>query len=239
MTRAQARGARQREALVERQQRAGAPGEDRVGSVNASRPEVVALGRVKEGGRHGMKSQRVDSGHEGGAAAPRRSRRKAAALPVEQGPEVVVVAAEAAPADASAQAVHKPLEPAAFFQEVMALGSVEAACAKSGMSLEAYTRARLTNEAFDEAALMADQVLDLRVVDQVRKAAQQEGGLASQTLYFRAVRTEAVQAPFPSLRRARPGLDDAPALPPEVAAAIIKAGLEAHEKVQQGTTVAD
>lgn len=127
-----------------------------------------------------------------------------------------------------------PLEPAAFCREVVARGSVEAACEARGVSLEEYARARLTDPAFDEAAQMADQVLDLRVVDQVRKAAQQEGGLASQTLYFRAVRTEASQAAFPSLLRGRPGLAEAPALPPEVASAIIRAGLEAHEKLQRG-----
>ena len=170
-----------------------------------------------------MKSQRVDTGHEGGTSRRSRSRRV-----VEPTPEVAIVE------ENPAVVLDDPLEPAAFCREVMARGSVEAACEARGVSLEEYAKARLTNTEFDEAAMLADQVLDLRVVDQVRKAAQREGELASQTLYFRAVRTEASQSAFPSVLRGRPGLAEAPALPPEVASAMIRAGLEAHEKLRRG-----
>lgn len=178
-----------------------------------------------------MKSQRVDSGHEGGTSRrPASSRSRRAVAPEPEALELALKLEENAPEGV----LGDPLEPAAFCREVVSRGSVEAACEARGVSLGEYAQARLTNPAFDEAAMMADQVLDLRVVDQVRKAAQREGELASQTLYFRAVRTEASQAAFPSLLRGRPGLADAPALPPEVASAIIRAGLEAHEKLQRG-----
>jgi hypothetical protein len=185
-----------------------------------------------------MKSQRVDSGHERGAPGPRRSRRKTAiATATATAPVSAEVPAETS--NAATEPTLDPLHPAEFCREVVARGSVEAACLARGITLEEYAQARLTDEAFDAAALMADQILDLRIMDQVRKAAQQEGGLASQTLYFRAGRMEAVQPPFPSLLRPRPrpGLAEAPTLPPEVAAAIIKAGLEAHEKSQQDANV--
>jgi predicted ATP-grasp superfamily ATP-dependent carboligase len=136
---------------------------------------------------------------------------------------------EATPADAPAPG---RLDPAVFFARAIALSSVEAACLDQGITLGEYVAMRLADAAFDDAAARADQVLDLRVVDRVRLAAQTEGGLAAQALYLKSVRLDAMRAPFPS-QRTRPGLDDAPTLAPEVAAAIIRAGLEAHEKAMK------
>jgi hypothetical protein len=184
-----------------------------------------------------MTTPRVDPGHEGGT--PRRPRRTAAAAaragptpdaaPVSQAESEVKPASKPKPT----RPIRDPGEAAEFFAKAIEKGSVAEACKGENRSLGEYVEARLEDPAFDEAALKVDRVLDMVVVDRVRQAAQQEGALAAQALYLKTVRLRAMQAPFPSLR-SRPGPDDVPTMAPEVAAAIIKAGLEAHEKAVLG-----
>jgi hypothetical protein len=102
--------------------------------------------------------------------------------------------------------------------------SVLEACRHVGISLAAYLVARRDDRAFDEAALVVDQVLDLMIQEATRLAAL-DGNVSAQRLYYDKVRRPAFLPPFASWSkpaRAYEPYEDP--LPPHVAAAMLAAG---------------
>lgn len=143
----------------------------------------------------------------------------------------------------------RPTQPATVFARPWMAGWVEAAaaahsvkeaCDAVGVSLADYHRGRLEDPAFDAAALVFDQVLDLLVLSSVRNAAI-GGDARAQVLYYGQARLPAFVPAFPSWsapespgaragtrrRGDEPAADPEPMIDPRVAEAMVAAGLEA------------
>jgi hypothetical protein len=108
--------------------------------------------------------------------------------------------------------------------------SVEDACRAVGVSEMDYHKGRLNDLAFDQAAQVFDQVLDMKILGSVRTKAI-GGDLQAQALYYSKARLPAFIPAFPSWQSSAPARrnkeDPAQAIDPEVAEAMIRAGLEA------------
>jgi hypothetical protein len=106
--------------------------------------------------------------------------------------------------------------------------SVREACRRAGIGLAQYLIGRQNDLAFDRAALIFDQIVDLMIQESVRSAAL-DGDPQATRIYFGKVRLPAFLPGFASWAapaRTPPELADEP-LPPHVADAMIAAGMEA------------
>jgi hypothetical protein len=103
------------------------------------------------------------------------------------------------------------------------------ACEYLGTTLAEYFRRRKADAKFDADCLIADQLIELRIIEKIREQSQ-IGDLRAQQLYFKSARRDAFDPAFPSWNPTpRP---DSPtgSLPSEIADAMIQAGLAAAEK---------
>ena len=108
--------------------------------------------------------------------------------------------------------------------------SVEEACRRVGVSVAQYLLARRNDQAFDEGALVFDQIVDLMIREVVRQGAL-AGDPAMTRIYLSKIALPAFTVPFASWRRRpKPPPENVEPLPPHVADAMIRAALEAVER---------
>jgi hypothetical protein len=110
----------------------------------------------------------------------------------------------------------------------VATGSLQI-CEHLGTTLAEYFRRRKADPKFDAECLLFDQLIELRIIENIRQQSQ-SGEIRAQGLNFKNARRAAFDPGFPSWNPApRP---DAPvgSMPSEIAAAMIKAGLDAAAK---------
>lgn len=108
--------------------------------------------------------------------------------------------------------------------------SVADACRVVGIGLSQYLMGRRRDLAFDEAALVLDQIVDLMIIESVRLGAL-DSDMQAVRIYFQSVRLPAFIPRFVSWSRSAPkGPAQDEALPPHVYEAMIAAGLAAMEQ---------
>ncbi len=106
------------------------------------------------------------------------------------------------------------------------------ACEKSGKTITDYLKARIADPEFDAACLVFDQIVELRIIDTIRRQAE-EGTVPAQGMYFKSVRRPSFGPDFASWNALPPPPAPSTPMPVEVADAMIKAGLEAFEKLNR------
>jgi hypothetical protein len=163
---------------------------------------------------------------------PSKRTRKSKTQAQEPPPPTV---ADAAPAATAALQALKS-DDSQFWEEIW-LKHVEKAadiaqfCGLLGTTVAEYRHRRLTDKDFDGQCLIFDQLIDMRIIDTLRKQAQ-AGETRAQGLYFKTVRRAAFDPGFPSWNALPSTEQSAPQgnLSAEIADAMIAAGLEAHAR---------
>ena len=109
--------------------------------------------------------------------------------------------------------------------------SIEQVCEDLGTTIAEYRHQRAKDKDFDGLCLVFDQIVELRIIDTLRKQAQ-AGETRAQGLYFKTVRRAAFDPGFPSWNALPSTEQSAPQgnLSAEIADAMIAAGLEAHAR---------
>lgn len=110
--------------------------------------------------------------------------------------------------------------------------SIAEACGKMEppVTITEYLKARAADPEFDAACLVFDQVIELRIIENIRLASE-NGDARAQALYFRDARRPSFLPGFASWHAA-PSPPPTPAVnsfSAEVAAAMIEAGLNEYE----------
>jgi hypothetical protein len=112
------------------------------------------------------------------------------------------------------------------------MSSIAETCEKMDppLSITEYLKARADDPEFDAACLVFDQVIELRIIENIRLSSE-KGDARAQALYFRDARRPSFTPGFASWHAA-PTPPPPPASNPlsaEVAAAMIEAGLTKYE----------
>ena len=109
---------------------------------------------------------------------------------------------------------------------------VSEVCEKSQTSIADYLEGRMVDREFDAACRIFEQVVELRIIENIRGQAA-KGDLRAQALYFKVVRRPAFTPDFGSWHALPSPPPSDPPMAPEVADAMIVAGLAAYESLQQ------
>lgn len=110
------------------------------------------------------------------------------------------------------------------------------ACANAETTITDYLLARAGDPEFDAACLIFDQIMELRIVDTVRRQAA-DGTVPAQGVYYKSVRRPSFRPPFRSWYEEPEPVVPEPEIPmpAQVADAMIKAGLEEFERMNRAS----
>jgi len=108
--------------------------------------------------------------------------------------------------------------------------TVDDVCEESSTPMSLYIHGRLGNTSFDDACLLLEQIMELRIRSKISRASL-EGDARAQGLYFKEVSRPSFAPAFPSWNAPPPPAIDETPLPAQVAAAMIAAGLAAYEEL--------
>ena len=119
---------------------------------------------------------------------------------------------------------------------IVAAGATDVSevCEKSQTSIADYLEGRMVDREFDAACRIVEQVVELRIIENVRGQAV-KGDLRAQALYFKVVRRPAFTPDFASWHTPPPLPPPGDPISAEVADAMLIAGLAAYESLQQAS----